>query len=91
MKDKLEKRISSYRNKTRNVSMEVSTSLTILKTIPITVLIMTYDSTIDLDNNDTVAGVIWKTLTPRSKGKVKTNLKNQILPRGFILCCQKSC
>ena len=41
------------------------------------------DSTIDLDYDDTVAGVIWKTLTPRSKGKVKANLKNQILPRGL--------
>ena len=41
------------------------------------------DSTIDLDHDDTVAGVIWKTLTPRSKGKVKANLKNQILPRGL--------
>ena len=41
------------------------------------------DSTIDLDHDDTVAGVIWKTLTPRSKGKVKAKLKNQILPRGL--------
>ena len=41
------------------------------------------DSKIDLDNGDTVAGVIWETLTPRSKGKVEANLKNQILPRGL--------
>ena len=40
-------------------------------------------STIDLDNDDTVAGIIWKTLTPRSKGKVKANLKNETLPRGL--------
>ena len=119
MKDKLEKRISRYRNKTRNVSRELS----VLK-IKLSGLIPKLnstvndnnsdetdnaadnsnedenfnnteddtnnstdndidDSTIDLDNDDTVAGVIWKTLTPSSKGKVKANLKNQILPRGL--------
>ena len=41
------------------------------------------NSTIDLDHDDTVAGVIGKTMTPRSKGKVKAHLKNQILPRGL--------
>ena len=46
------------------------------------------DSTIDLDHDDTVAGVIWKTLTPRSKGMVKANLKNQIFSKRIILCCQ---
>ena len=127
MKDKLEKRISSYRNKTRNVSREVSTlkiklsglfpklnstvndNNSIDKTDNATDNSTEEenvnnteddtnnsadndidDSTIDLDNDDTVAGVIWKTLTPRSKGKVKANLKNQILPKGLSYAVRKA-
>ena len=33
------------------------------------------DSTIDLDNDDTVAGVIWKTLTPRSRERSRLTSK----------------
>ena len=111
MKDKLEKRISSYRNKTRNVSREVTTlKIKLCGLIPkINSTVDNNgidetdnstedenfnnteddtnnstdndidDSTIDLDNDDTVAGVIWKLQDPRER------------PRGFILCCQKSC
>ena len=48
------------------------------------------DTNNSTDNDDTVAGVIWKTLTPRSKGKVKANLKNQILPRGLSYAVRKA-
>ena len=40
------------------------------------------EQTID-EGNDFVGETIWGTLTPRTKGKVKNSLKNQILPRGL--------
>ena len=40
--------------------------------------------------DDSVAGVIWNALTPRTKGKVMTSLQNEELPKGLSYAVRKA-